>query len=202
MTPSSESCTARLRSVPLRWQMGQQLPLRLGQILLYEMPVLDLITLPFPMPARLVCWQNTSANKTLHLFTKLWECLNLLLLLAQWDLFVLKPEAAAPCSKLQLLWLCSSMFPVTAVKWADLAVALINCCSFCSNFSHLIDQTGWFHHRKHYTLMAFFFLYRQELFIFFHYLTHCIFPETVTTVLIPHPLYHRWDLLWTCESKQ
>lgn len=37
------------------------------------------------------------------------------------------------------LWLCSSMFPGTAVKQAHLAVALISCCSFCFIFSHLID---------------------------------------------------------------
>lgn len=43
------------------------------------------------------------------------------------------------------LWLCSSMFPGTAVKQADLAVTLVSCCSFCfipaefTTLSHLID---------------------------------------------------------------
>lgn len=60
------------------------------------------------------------------------------LLLAQWDLFVLKPEAAAPGSRAAAVALLS-MFPGMAVKQAHLAVALISCCSFCFIFSHLID---------------------------------------------------------------
>lgn len=101
------------------------------------------------------------------------QFLCLFLLFAQYDLLVLTLVLCGTMHQLHLqLAHLGSCFLSRLLNSAALS-----CGGFCSLFYHLVDESGWFHHRRRWSLMSLCFFYRQELSIFFHSLIHCNIPR-------------------------